>query len=155
MRQKINKRQCTERELRFLDLLFGEANFNVSLAYKLTGFKDTNARHGGCLLRKKLLPIINSWLDEAGLDETALKCKLVSLLNARETKFFTNGGKVAETRTVDALGIQIKALELAMKAKGMLSEKSSREIEQIDELIEIELERLRLATSEGLVPAKI
>ena len=43
---------------------------------------------------------------------------------------------------------QLKALELAMKAKGMLSDKSTREIDQIDKLIELELEKLA-ATRNG------
>ncbi|HPW37681.1 MAG TPA: hypothetical protein PK922_14565, partial [Syntrophorhabdus sp.] len=62
--------------------------------------------------------------------------------------FFQHEGKVIETREVEAHAIQLKALELAMKARGMLSDKSTREIDQIDAIIEIELEKLAASRKE-------
>jgi len=139
--------QCTVKELKFLDLLFGEANFNASRAYELAfRTRHESARVGGCNLLKKLYPIIKQWLEDEGLTENRLKFKLLRLLDAKETKFFAHEGKVTDKREVEALGIQVKALELAMKTKGMLSDRSAREIEQIDELIELELKKLGLAT---------
>ena len=142
--------QCTGKELKFLDALFGEANFNATRAYELAGFEASyqNRRPNACKLIKKLGPIIKQRLDDAGLTETALKFKLLQKLEAKETKFFQHEGKVVETREVEAHDVQLKALEFAMKARGMLSDKSTREIDQIDQIIEIELEKLA-ASREG------
>ncbi len=151
VKEKTDIQKCTIKELKFLDYLFGEAQFNATKAYKLAGFQASpqNARIAASKLSKKLYPIIRQWLDEAGLTENHLKFKLIRLLDAKETKFFSHEGKVTDQRGVEALGIQIKALELAMKAKGMLSEKSAREVDQIDQLIEIELEKLGVAREAG------
>ncbi len=146
----ISFEQCTGKELKFLDALFGEANFNATKAYELAGFEASyqNRRPNACKLIKKLGPIIRQWLDDAGLNEVALKFKLLQKIEARETKFFQHEGKVIETREVEAHAVQLKALEFAMKARGMLSDKSTREIDQIDQIIEIELEKLA-ASREG------
>lgn len=142
--EKTSTDQCTDKEVKFLTHLFGEAKFNATKAYGMAGFQASphTAKVGACKLSKKLRPIIDQWLDEAGLTEEHLKFKLLSMLDAKETKFFSHNGKVKDTREVEALGIQMKALEFAMKAKGMLSDKSTREVDQIDKLIEIELEKL-------------
>ena len=145
-KQKADVQQRTDRELKFLDYLFGDANFNATLAYKMAGFKPSNARHGGCLLCKKLSPIIQQWLEDAGLSDNQLKMKILEKLDAKQTKILSHNGVVTQEIEIEDHATQLKALEFAMKMKGMFSEKSSREIEQIDELIEIELERLRLAT---------
>jgi len=146
----ISFEQCTGKELKFLDALFGEANFNATKAYELAGFEASyqNRRPNACKLIKKLGPIIRQWLDDAGLNEVALKFKLLQKIEARETKFFQHEGKVIETREVEPHAIQLKALELAMKARGMLSDKSTREIDQIDAIIEIELEKLAASRKE-------
>lgn len=164
--------ECYETELLFLDYLFGEARFNASEAYRLaTGkLEMTQAiRVQGYVYYHRLRPIIVKMLDEMGLSEEALKKKLIDLLNAKETKFFpyikkitrkepTSDGKVKTIKEeeqvvteveVESLSIQIDALKAAMKMRGMLSEKSSREVDQIDRLIEIELERLALARQGG------
>jgi hypothetical protein len=62
---------------------------------------------------------IDKWLDEIGLSDTALKGKLVRLLRAKETKFFSKDGFVTEEKEVDALAIQAKALEMALDMKGL------------------------------------
>lgn len=147
---KTGIERSTGKELKFLDSLFGGANFNATLAYKMAGFSasDSNIRTNAHKLLKKLSPLIKQWLDDMGLTDANLKIKLLQKLEAKETKFFTYEGKVITRVEVDALSIQLKALELAMKAKGMLSDKSTREIDQIDKLIELELEKLA-ATRNG------
>lgn len=150
---KTKLSQCTEKELLFLDYLFGEARFNATEAYCLAlnilnkedPIVRNRARTGAHYYYHRLLPIIRLWLDEAGLSEEALKHKLLTLLNAKETKFFAKDGVVIETRDVEALSIQMDALKTAMKARGMLSEKSTREVDQIDRLIGIELAKLAAA----------
>jgi hypothetical protein len=61
---------------------------------------------------------IAEWLDEVGLSETTLKIKLATLLDAKETKFFAHQGVVVDEREVEALGLQLKALDMAFKVKG-------------------------------------
>lgn len=62
---------------------------------------------------------IGAWLDDNGLSENALKTKLLSLLSAKETKFFQNAGMVIEERIVEAIETQRKTLDMALKVKGM------------------------------------
>jgi hypothetical protein len=82
------------------------------------------------------------------------------MLEAKETKFFPyikktkkiEDGDVVYTeeqviteRVVDDNHTQIDALKTAMKSKGMLSDKSTREVDQIDRLIELGLAQLAAA----------
>jgi len=67
---------------------------------------------------KKYTKEIATWLDEVGLSENALKTKLLNLLDAKETKFFADKGVVTDERTVEALSVQQKALDMAFKIKG-------------------------------------
>ena len=62
---------------------------------------------------------IEKWLDEYGLSENALKIKLLSLMKAKETKFFAFQGEVIEQIEVEALETQRKTLDMALKVKGM------------------------------------
>lgn len=172
---KTDLNQCTEKERVFLDALFDPAcEFLAWKAYKKAypNSAYTTAKSNGYTTYRRLLPIIQSWLDEAGLSKEHLKHKLLTLLSAMETKFFPYMKKVTKTEMVDgklvrtkeefqeitrvdvvALAIQIKALELGMKSHGMLSEKSTREVDQIDELIELELAKLA-AAGQAPTPAK-
>ena len=152
---KTSLDECTEKEKKFFYELIGDANFNVKVAYATAygSSNDNSSRANGCRLYRRLLPIIRGWLDEAGLSEERLKIKLLELLEAKETKFFAHEGNVVTEKEVKAYSIQMEALKTAMKARGMLSEKSAREVDQIDRLIEIELEKLAVAR-QGSAPGK-
>ena len=67
----------------------------------------------------KVADKIEKWLDEYGLSENALKIKLLSLMEAKETKFFAFQGKVIEKKEVEAIETQRKTLDMALKVKGM------------------------------------
>ncbi len=80
-----------------------------------------------CFYLKKMKKKIDKWLDENGLSDTALKLKLLSLLNAKEKRFLSaphtdKNGKfdifVKEVES-DALDVQRKTLEMALKVKGL------------------------------------
>ena len=71
---------------------------------------------------KKLQPHIKHWLDEYGLSENRLKLKLVDLTQAKETKFFQKDGKVTDQREVEALEIQRKTLDMALKVQGLYTD---------------------------------
>ena len=132
---------------KFFDAYISDGNFNGMRTYLMLHPDVTpeSARSHAPLVMKRVRPFLEKWLDDIGLSDTALKTKLAQLLNARETKFFAHEGVVVSEVDVEALHIQTKALELAMKARGMLSEKSAKEVAQIDQLIEIELAKLALA----------
>lgn len=72
----------------------------------------------GCNNFKSYEKVIKKWMDEEGLSDVVLKGKLISLLDAKETKFFSFEGVVTDEREVEALGIQTKALDMALKVKG-------------------------------------
>lgn len=72
----------------------------------------------GSMNKKHWEERIQKWLNDEGLGEIALKSKLLKLLDAKKTMFFTHMGEVTDQRTVDALDTQIKALHMALKAKG-------------------------------------
>jgi len=66
-----------------------------------------------------LKPWIEQYLNDLYFTDEYIKSKVVTLMNARETKFFAYQGEVQETREVDALDIQFKAVNLAADIKGM------------------------------------
>jgi hypothetical protein len=89
--------------------------------------------------KQKWAPKIEAWLDEHGYSEVQLKTKLLQLMEARETRFekirgpmlfkkalpegmrvlAKNGDETLFAIDVAALGIQIKALDLALRVKGL------------------------------------
>ncbi len=64
---------------------------------------------------------LDKWMDEEGLTKCRIKAKIVSLMEAKETKFFAHNGKVTDEREVEAHGIQGKMAELGAKVKGLLA----------------------------------
>lgn len=58
-------------------------------------------------------------MDQQGLGDDTLLAKLKEKLQAMETKFFQHEGHVVETRQVVAHGIQLQALDMALKLKGL------------------------------------
>ncbi len=132
----------TPYELTFLQAFLGEANFNASKAEQITkrvhSTKNAQKVNAHRTLQR-LQPVIARWLDEMNISEVTIKVKLLQKLEAKEILFFKHRGKVVETREVDDNATQIKALELTMKAKGMLNPKIPK---YLDRLIEIELEKI-------------
>ena len=57
-------------------------------------------------------------LERIGFGEEHVLGKLGKLIEAKETKFFHHQGIVMETREVEALGIQIKAVDMALQVQG-------------------------------------
>jgi len=155
IQEKHEFEECTEIEKKFLNALFGEANFNASKAYSIAIRKDIcgAVRSQAHVVYKRVRPIIVKWLDDMGLSESGIKAKILEKFGAKETKFFHHEGKVIETREVEAHAIQLEAVKLAAKILGMTSDKSTREVDQIDRLIEIELEKLAVAR-QGSAPGK-
>jgi phage terminase small subunit len=76
-------------------------------------------RHLGCRNFTKVSDKINQWFDEVGLSENTLKIKLLSLLNAKKTKYFQHEGIVTDQREVEAIETQRRTLNMALKIRGM------------------------------------
>jgi hypothetical protein len=93
--------------------------FTSAKAAKYKCKDDDSFAQIGCRNFKKVNDKIEKWFDEVGLSENALKNKLLSLMEAKETKFFAHEGTVTDQRDVDALGIQAKILDMAIKVRGM------------------------------------
>lgn len=86
----------------------------------LAGYgKGSSAQTMGERNYKKYANEIGKWIDDNGLSENALKQKLLSLLDAHETKFFADKGVIVSQVDVEALGIQQRALDMAFKVKGV------------------------------------
>ena len=74
-------------------------------------------------------PTLKTWFDEVGMSDEVLKSKTVAMLDATETKFFStpfinrDGEQdiLVKEREVKALKIQVEALKLATKIRGMLA----------------------------------
>jgi len=94
--------------------------------YKCNG--DDSFRVIGSQNFSKLTDKISKWLDEHGLSENALKIKMLSLMQVKETKFFSapikdeNGIVVdifVKEIDVEAIETQRKTLDMALKVRGM------------------------------------
>jgi len=72
---------------------------------------------------KKLSDKLNDWMDEVGLSDAVLKKKLLSLMEATETKFFQHEGVVTDQREVAAIETQRRTLDMALKVKDLYAPK--------------------------------
>jgi len=124
--------------------------FNQTGAARAARYKystEGGLRAVGAQNYAKLRERIEAWLDEHGLSEARLKKKLFSLTEAKETKFFAHQGKIEDTAEVESLGIQIKALDMALKVKGMYAPEKV-EHSGLDKLAE-RLDRARQRGTKG------
>ena len=107
----------------WLQAYLNEANpatyMNQTGAARAAGYPEKSCMAIGWQNYRKLQGRISKWLDEVGLSEDRLKKKLADLMDAKETKFFQHEGIVTQQIDVEALGIQTKALDMALKVKGM------------------------------------
>lgn len=115
----------------YLDVNNTSTFFNKTESARRAGYKTKNKdslRQIGCHNFKSLSTKISKWLDDNELSENALKIKLLTLLDAKETKFFkatetdqdgqVTGIMIKEVE-VDAIETQRKTLQMAIKMKGM------------------------------------
>ena len=116
----------TDRQKLWFEAFTDENNpstfMNKTESARVAGYSDasynglTSAGYG---VFKALKPHLSQWFDEVGLSEEELKSRLRVLLTAKETKFFTHLGEVVSTKEVEALEIQRKAIDMAIKVRGM------------------------------------
>lgn len=115
----------------FIDETCPSTFLNKSESARVAGYKtksEESLRQIGCQNFTKLTDKVEKWLDENGLSDNALKLKLLSLMEARETKFFSapvkdEKGEVTDIFVkeieVEAIETQRKTLDMALKVKGM------------------------------------
>ncbi len=92
---KISKRDLWLKA--YLDSSNSLTFLNKTESARAAGYKTSNEDHPrqiGCQNSTILTDKISKWLDETGLSENALKMKLVSLMEAKETKFQTMKGEL-------------------------------------------------------------
>ena len=63
-------------------------------------------------------------LERAGVTDDKLADKIRSLIDAKETKFFSHKGLVVDQKDVESLGIQAEMVQFAAKLKGHVIDRS-------------------------------
>jgi hypothetical protein len=115
------KKQCSKQQklllLNYLDRGNPDTFFNAKAAAEQAKYKTVDSSLCS-RLRKKFRGEISDWLDDDGLSDNVLDAKLMSLLEATQTKFFAHNGEVKDERTVVDSKTQLKALDMAYKLKG-------------------------------------
>lgn len=64
-------------------------------------------------------------LEAAGVTDDKIADKIRSLIDAKETKYFSHQGEVTDSREVEALGIQADMVQFAAKLKGHVIDRST------------------------------
>lgn len=123
----------------FLDAENPDTFMRAAPSARAAGLHGPSAGHD---MKKRLAPIINAFLEECGLGEDSLRMKLVQLLETNTTKIVTMKGHVEEwelpentqvvavsqdgenVNTIVAVRgrapeLQLRALDMALKCKGM------------------------------------
>ena len=116
-RKKKGRRELTLKQARLVKELPTAAS--VSEAGRKAGYSDAPTAHRALATIREKMPDV---LDRHGLtaDYAAQKC--LKLMDAKETRFFAKDGIVMETREVEALDIQLRALDAWAKMYGAFRE---------------------------------
>jgi len=72
-----------------------------------------------------LSPWIEQYLNDLQFTEEYIKARVLTLMHAKKTKFFSYKGEVTDSREVEALDVQLKACILASEIKGMKKTKDT------------------------------
>jgi len=126
-----NLPKLTGKQRRFLDLYLDYKNkktfFNAMGCIR----EISNNKNNGTLRSlsyqycEKVRVHINNYLQNSAFSDEALNSKLFELMNAKKTKFFAYQGKIIDKEEVEALDIQCKGVDMALKCKGKYKDVSS------------------------------
>jgi hypothetical protein len=84
------------------------------------GYSKKNPRQSGYQALQGLRNKMPAFMEKHGLSEDVLIDKyLLPALEAYETKFFQTGGRITDSRQVVAWTSRVKALDMALKIKGL------------------------------------
>jgi hypothetical protein len=92
---------------------------SVSEAGRRAGYSDAPTAHRALATIRKKMPDV---LDRHGLTADFAAQKCLKLMDAKETRFFAKDGIVMETREVEALDVQLRALDAWAKMYGAFRE---------------------------------
>jgi hypothetical protein len=115
--KRKGKRGLTLKQSKLVNALPTSAS--VSEAGRKAGYFDAPTAHRALASVQEKMPAV---LERHGLTPDFAAKKCLSLMNAKETKFFVNQGIVLETRDVEALDIQLRALDAWAKMYGAFRE---------------------------------
>jgi hypothetical protein len=115
---KRKNKKLTLKQARLVKELPGAAS--VSEAGRKAGYFDAPTAHRALASVREKMPDV---LDRHGLTADFAAQKCLKLMDAKETKFFANQGIVFETREVEALDIQLRALDVWAKLAGAYTQK--------------------------------
>ena len=110
--------RLTPRRRKLIELM-AQGGMSNSQAAIAAGYSPKNARQSAYQVLNQLSLTMPELLDKAGLSKPAVIDKyLRKLLDAKRTQFFQYKGRVRDKRLVDALEIQIAALEVWARMMG-------------------------------------
>jgi hypothetical protein len=92
------------------------------------GYSKKNPRQSGYQALQGLTNKVPAIMEKHGLSDDALIDKyLLPALNAYETKFFQTAGRISDSRQVVAWRSRVKALDMALKIKGLYARRRKTE----------------------------
>jgi hypothetical protein len=92
------------------------------------GYSKKNPRQSGYQALQGLTNKVPAIMERHGLSDDVLIDKyLLPALEAYETKFFATGGRITDSRVVAAWRSRVKALDIALKIKGLYAGKRKTE----------------------------
>ena len=130
--QKNVKRKLTvKQKILIKNLVEGKSLRESS---KIAGLNECYA----CDLLKqpKIKEAFTECLERAGLTDQAIADKILALINAKKTMFFSHQGKVVDKREVAALDIQADMTKFVTKIKGHVIDRSQVDVPGIENILE-------------------
>ena len=88
------------------------------------------------LKQPKIKEAFTECLERAGLTDQAIADKILALINAKKTMFFSHQGKVVDKREVEALDIQADMTKFVTKIKGHVIDRSQVDVPGIENILE-------------------
>jgi len=99
---------------------------------------------------RKLKPLIDQWMDTEGFTEERVKAKFLTLIDAKEVKFFQKDGIVTDRREVDAIEVQRRTAVEMGKVLGMYKKDNEQQQAGMQSLSDTLRERLQARKQQEL-----
>src|SRR5258708_3031839 len=116
-RKKKGRRELTLKQARLVKEL--PSSDSVSEAGRKAGYSDAPTAHRALATIREKMPDV---LDRHGLTADFAAQKCLKLMDAKEKRFFDHQGIVLQTEEVEALDIQLRALDAWAKMYGAFRE---------------------------------
>jgi hypothetical protein len=129
--QKKAKRKLTVKQKILIKSLVEGKSLRESS--KIAGLNECYACY--ILKQPKIKEAFTECLERAGLTDQAIADKILALINAKKTMFFSHQGKVVDRREVEALDIQADITKFVTKIKGHVIDRSQVETPGIEEIL--------------------